>query len=177
MSIKTWQAIPFLTLAVLGIPTYAAIDGQLGATSTASLTINLTVLPKIQIKQLDDFQMTVSEDTNPAKVQQIKTGCVVANTASGYYTLSATNSQGQAKNGYYQMQNGKGASVSYSMSASNIGGDFHSITNHQTAQLKAINATDCAHGKNLQLKVQLAKDAQLKPGQYGDVIQLQVVPV
>ena len=176
MSIKTWQAIPFLTLAVLGIPTYAAIDGQLGSTSTASINISLTVLPKIQIKQLEDFQMTVTEDTNPSSVQQIKTGCVVANTASGYYTLSATNSQGQATNGYYQMQNGKGGSVNYSMSAGTMDGHFQSITN-QSIRLKTNDTMDCANGKNLQVKVQLAKDAQLKPGQYGDVVQLQVVPV
>lgn len=176
MSIKTWQAIPFLTLAALGIPTYAAIDGQLGSTSSASINISLTVLPKIQIKQLEDFQMTVTEDTNPASVQQIKTGCVVANTQSGYYTLSATNTNGQAGNGDYQMQNGKGGSVNYSMSAGTMDGHFQSITN-QSIRLKTNDTMDCTHGKNLQVRVQLAKDAQLKPGQYGDVVQLQVVPV
>jgi hypothetical protein len=177
MSIKPWQAILLPVLIVLGIPTYAAIDGQLGATSTASININLTVLPRIQIKQLEDFQMTVTEDTNPASVQQIKTGCVVTNTQSGYYTLSATNTNGQASNGDYQMQNGKGMRVNYNISAGNMGGNLQSITSHSVRLKADNNSADCASGHNLQLKVQLAQTAHLTPGQYGDVVQLEVVPV
>ena len=176
MSIKTWKVVPFLMLGALGIPTYAAIEGQLGSSSTAAINISLTVLPQIQIKQLDDFQMTVTENADPANVQQINTGCVIANTQSGYYTLSATNANGKTTNGYYQMQNGKGSSVNYSVSAGTMDGDLQSITN-QSIRLKTNNINDCSHGKNLQVKVQLAKDAQLTPGQYADVVQLQVVPV
>jgi len=177
MRIKPWQGIVLPALIVLGIPTYAAIDGQLGSSSTASINISLTILPKIQIKQLEDFRLVATEDANPASIQQINMGCVVTNTQSGYYTLSASSSQGQTADGYYQMQNDKGASINYSLSASNMDGNFQSITS-QAVKLKADSSNnDCANGKNLQVKVQLAKNAQLKPGQYGDVVQLQVVPV
>ena len=176
MSIQTWKVVSLATLTVLVIPTYAAIDGELGNTSTASININLTVLPKIQIKQLEDFQMTVTEDTNANSVEQIKSGCVVSNNQSGYYTLTATNAQGESVNDQYQMRDGKGGSVNYTMSAGNGDGNFQSITSH-AVKLKADRSVNCSSGKNLQLKVQLTGAAQLKPGSYGDVVQLQVVPL
>ena len=182
MSIKTWKATTFLTLTALGITAagitaYAATQGQLGSSSTASINISLTVLPKIQIKQLDDFQMSVHEDAASANVQQINTGCVVTNTQSGYYTLSATDANGQSTDGYYRLQNSKGSSVNYSISAGNINGSLQPITS-QSVKLKADNqSANCVSGKNLQLKVQLAPNVHLTPGQYGDVVQLEVVPI
>ncbi len=164
-------------LAGFGTTAMAATDGSLGTSSSASININLTVLEQLQIHSLQDINMQVAEDSNPANASAVSQGCVYANTPSGYYSLKSTSRNGQEQNGQYQLKGSSGQQVGYSLSAASNGSSYGSLANGQSQTFKASNTQDCSGGKNLNIKMQLDPNAELKPGSYHDVNYLQVNPI
>ncbi len=69
---------------------WSATSGTLGATSTGSIVINLTVPARAQISRLTDVTFTNADpSTAVSNAQNI---CVYSNTATKGYTLTATGS-------------------------------------------------------------------------------------
>ena len=68
----------------------AATDGTLGATSTGTLAISLTINSAIQVSEMDDltFSFTPGVDTGP--ITDNSTFCVYTNNGTGNYATTVT---------------------------------------------------------------------------------------
>ncbi len=78
------------TLALAGSPALASTQGTLGATSTGSVTISVTVPNRTQISGLTDVTFTNADPTTTAISAQ--SDCVWSNTLTKGYSIKATGS-------------------------------------------------------------------------------------
>ncbi|WP_445191564.1 hypothetical protein ACT009_13415 [Sphingomonas sp. Tas61C01] len=98
-----------LSLIASGTPAAAATQGTLGATSTGSLTITVSVANRAQITGLTDVAFTNIDPSTAATAAQ--SNCVWSNTATKGYSITAT---GSGTSGAFTLANGA-LSVPYSV--------------------------------------------------------------
>jgi hypothetical protein len=98
-----------LALIASGTPAAAATQGTLGATSTGSLTISVSVANRAQITGLTDVAFTNIDPSTTATAAQ--SNCVWSNTATKGYSITAT---GSGTSGAFTLANGA-LSVPYSV--------------------------------------------------------------
>ena len=106
-----------LGLAVAGLacvlattPALASTQGTLGATSTGSITITVSVPSRVQITGLADVAFTNVDPATTATNAQ--SNCVWSNTATKGYTITATSS---GTSGAFTLASGVLTPVSYSV--------------------------------------------------------------
>lgn len=98
-----------LSLIASASPAAAATQGTLGATSTGSLTITVSVANRAQITGLTDVAFTNIDPSTAATTAQ--NNCVWSNTATKGYSITAT---GSGTSGAFTLANGA-LSVPYSV--------------------------------------------------------------
>lgn len=77
-------------ILALAAPAHAASQGSLGATSTGSVTITVSVAPRVSISGLADMSFNIQDPSEVASgTQDI---CIWSNTASKSYTITASGS-------------------------------------------------------------------------------------
>jgi len=91
-------------------PAVAATQGSLGATSTGSITITVSVPSRVQITGLNDVAFTnVDPSVNATNAQS---NCVWSNTATKGYTVTAT---GDGTAGAFTLKSGALTPIAYSV--------------------------------------------------------------
>lgn len=88
-------------------PAMAASQGSLGATSSGSISITLSVQPRVRISGLSDAALTVSDRSKAAA--HVQTVCVWSNTAGNAYSITAA---GSGPRGAFELSDGN-STVSY----------------------------------------------------------------
>ncbi len=90
MQASPLQTIMLLGAALFGSAASAATQGSLGATSTGSIAISLSVAGRVQITGLGDVSfVAVSPDAAATSAQNV---CVWSNTATRGYSVTASGS-------------------------------------------------------------------------------------
>jgi hypothetical protein len=108
-------AVLAMTCAVLpAVSANAATQGQLGATSTGSITINATIAGLVQITGLAD--LTFSGLNGGTDAQLTENVCVWSNTATKSYTIRAT---GNGATNAFTLASGTNAPLPYSVAWAN----------------------------------------------------------
>ncbi len=151
---------------------YAASDGTLGATSTGTIDISLTVNGAVKISNLDDITLPAFSG---ADVSDTQTACVYSNSTGGGYTLTAT-----ATGASFDLS-GTGGSIPYAVEYDD-GSGYVSLTHGSTANMTGASATDddCGgSGSNATVQVSVAAaDASAVPqGGYTSTLTLVVAPI
>lgn len=99
-----------ISCLITAAPASAATQGTLGATSTASVTITVSVPSRVQITALTDVAFTnVDPTTNATNAQS---NCVWSNTATKGYTITAT---GDGTAGAFTLKSGSLTPISYNV--------------------------------------------------------------
>jgi len=162
------RAAPILVLACLvaGGSAEAAEDGALGATSSGSVRISVSVAPRARISGLQDIDFGPADPgTGARRAQNV---CVWTNSPAGSYTLTAA---GSGPGGAFELV-GSGQTVSYSVewaasagqsSGFPLSGGGTSQANLQTAATDA----DCAAGSGSASLVVAVAPAQLAAAEPG----------
>jgi hypothetical protein len=108
--------LPGRAIALLGLtaltatPVVAATNGVLGATSTGSVQISVSVPSRVQITGLTDISFANAEPNGQALSAQ--NNCVWSNTATKGYTITAT---GSGTGGAFTLASGALTPVSYAV--------------------------------------------------------------
>jgi hypothetical protein len=91
-------------------PAFASTQGTLGATSTGSISISVSVPSRVQITGLNDVAFTnVDPSVNATNAQS---NCVWSNTATKGYTITAT---GDGTGGAFTLKSGALTPIAYSV--------------------------------------------------------------
>ena len=108
-----WRAAKVLGcmigMAMIASPAFASTQGTLGATSTGSITISVSVANRAQITGLTDVTFTNIDPASAASAAQ--NNCVWSNTATKGYSITAT---GSGTSGAFTLANGS-LTVPYSV--------------------------------------------------------------
>ena len=156
-------------------PVHAAAQGSLGATSTGTVTITLSVAPRARISGLTDMSFTQVDPNDPATATQDV--CVLSNTISKSYTITA---RGSGAGGEFVLSSGARTvpfKVRWSADASMEGAGLSSGV-PSGALTSAAADQSCTSG-NTRLSVEIAQSAlQLaEPGlAYTGILNLTVSP-
>lgn len=111
MTMKPFWAVLAFAGALSASPAMAAAtQGTLGATSTGSITITVSVPSRVQITGLNDVAFTNVDPSVTATNAQ--SNCVWSNTATKGYTITAT---GSGTSGAFTLASGALTPVSYSV--------------------------------------------------------------
>ena len=108
--------LPGRAAALLGLtalaatPAAAATNGALGATSTGSVQITVSVPSRVQITGLSDISFANAEPNAQALIAQ--NNCVWSNTATKGYTITAT---GSGTGGAFTLASGALTPVTYAV--------------------------------------------------------------
>lgn len=86
---------------VMAMPAHAATQGTLGATSSGTVSISVSVANRAQITGLTDVAFTNVDPASPATSAQ--SDCVWSNTATKGYSITAT---GSGTSGAFTLANG-----------------------------------------------------------------------
>ena len=160
--------------ALLSSGAYAAVDGTLGATSTGSVDISLTVNGAVKISNLADITLPAFSG---ADVGQSQTACVYSNSTGGVYTITAT-----ATGGSFDLLNGAN-SIPYVVEYDDqSGGGAATLTHGTSATMAGASGTDddCGgSGSNATIQIDVtAADASAVPqGTYTSTLTLVVAPI
>ncbi|MEM9620093.1 MAG: hypothetical protein AAF993_00495 [Pseudomonadota bacterium] len=153
---------------------YAAVDGTLGATSTGSFDISLTVNGAVKISNLSDMTLPPFSGSDVSNTQ---TACVYSNSTGGNYNVTAT-----ATGASFDL-NGTGGSILYNVEYDDgSAGGFVGLTHGNAAAMTNASATDddCGgSGSNATVRVSVdAADAAAVPqGSYTSTLTLLVAPI
>ena len=99
-----------LAATALAAPAQAATQGTLGATSTGSIQITVSVPSRVQITGLNDVAFT---NVDPAvNATNAQSNCVWSNTATKGYTITAT---GSGTSGAFTLASGALTPVAYTV--------------------------------------------------------------
>jgi hypothetical protein len=98
------------TIALGATPALAASNGLLGATSTGSVQISVTVPSRVQITGLTDISFANAEPN--AQALNAQNNCVWSNTATKGYTITAT---GSGAGGAFTLASGALTPVPYAV--------------------------------------------------------------
>jgi hypothetical protein len=109
LSVRTAGAVVALVAGVIAAPANAATQGTLGATSTGSVSISVSVANRAQITGLTDVAFTNVDPATAASNSQ--SNCVWSNTATKGYSITAT---GSGTSGAFTLANGS-LTVPYSV--------------------------------------------------------------
>lgn len=107
---RTGLVVAGAALLMSAIPASAATQGTLGATSTGSIQISVSVPSRVQITGLTDVAFTGVDPSVTATNAQ--SNCVWSNTATKGYTITAT---GSGTAGAFTLASGALTPVSYSV--------------------------------------------------------------
>lgn len=156
----------------------AAQQGTLGATSTGSVGISVSIAPRVQISGLEDVQFALVDPATGARKAQAV--CVWSNSPSGAYTLTAA---GSGAGGAFELAGGEqtvGYSVEWSANAGQTSGEPLTSGATQTNLQAAATSADCASGSgsaSLMVAVDPAQLASAEPGAaYTGALTLIVSP-
>lgn len=162
--------------AQLGSRAEAATQGSLGATSTGSIVITLSVAGRVQISGLSDVAfVAVSPDAAASRAQSV---CVWSNTATKGYSVTAA---GSGPDGRFALASG-GLTTPYAV-AWNASAGQSSATSLDpgtalTGLTSAATSPDCASGSSsLMITVAAADLQQAQPEtNYVGTLSLLVTP-
>jgi hypothetical protein len=115
MNVRRWTigkaVLAFAAVSpVMMSPASAATQGTLGATSTGTVTITVSVPSRVQITALSDVTFSNVDPTTTATSTQ--NNCVWSNTATKGYTITAT---GGGTGGAFTLRSGALAPVTYNV--------------------------------------------------------------
>ncbi|EZP55808.1 hypothetical protein BW41_00887 [Sphingomonas sp. RIT328] len=113
MSMRHFELRNCLILSVsllAATPAAAATNGTLGATSTGTVQITLSVPSRVQISGLTDISFANADPSQQASSSQ--SNCVWSNTATKGYTITAT---GSGTGGAFTLASGALTPVSYAV--------------------------------------------------------------
>ncbi len=163
------QGIALASLLAAAGTTYGATQGSLGAESTGSLDVTVTIEERVQISGLNDIALGTY--SGAGDLSGSDDFCVYRN-GTGFYTLEV-GSQNPATSGAFRLTNGT-AFIPYSVSVNGtslLHGENVEGTGHASS-------VTCGSSTNASLAVEvLASDLQAAPsGAYADTITLVVSP-
>lgn len=157
-------------------PASAASQGSLGATSTGSISITLSVQPRVKISGLRDAALTVSDRS--MAVADVQTVCVWSNTAGNAYSVTAA---GSGPGGAFELSDGN-RTVSYDVLWSSRVAETPVILSSGLASATNAGAKDyeCksqSEAARLEIRVEPAALQVTEPGAtYGGSLSLLVSP-
>ncbi|MFD1952072.1 hypothetical protein ACFSGX_14960 [Sphingomonas arantia] len=146
--------------AVIAAPVSAATQGSLGATSTGSIQISVSVPSRVQITGLSDITLANVEPNTPAISSQ--NNCVWSNTATKGYTITAT---GSGASGAFTLASGVLPPVAYDVQWNQASGQTAGTTltpgTVSTGYVSTALIPGCATGSSSSMTVTIAT-AQLQ---------------
>jgi hypothetical protein len=164
-------------LALAG-PVEAARQGEMGATSSGSVGISLSVAPRARISGLKDISIS---DADPASsIRSTQNICVWSNSPAGGYTLTA---DGSGAGGAFELTGGQQTlayNVEWAQGAGQASGQTLAGGQTATSLQAAATQSDCGSGSGSASLIVAMDSAQLataEPGTaYTGALTLTVAP-
>ena len=97
------QSVFAFLITTCAITAYALERGDLGETSTVSISLSLTVLPIIQINNVNDIRLDI---TDRSVDSDYTTSICIKGNAGDKYSVTATGSSSESSNFYLQSNSG-----------------------------------------------------------------------
>jgi hypothetical protein len=167
-----------LFLLAQGSAANAARQGEIGATSTGSITISVSVAPRARISGLQDIEFGPTDPATGARRAQ--TLCVWSNSPAGSYSLTAA---GSGPGGAFELSSGRRTvnySVEWATSAGQTAGRSLSGGATRTNLQATATGADCAEGAgsaSLAVALSPTQLAAAEPGSaYSGALTLIVSP-
>jgi len=168
------------TLATLTCQALAATDGTLGATSTATSTVSLTIPQRYQITGISDFAF--GNYSGSGDLTSNDDVCVYTNDSTRQYKVRITDSSSLSPSGF-SVQNAAGtAHIAYTVKWNNQSGTNGnqnvSYNSHVNGENANNSSASCNGARNANLQVNVAQAAlqAASGGAYSTTLTVVIEP-
>ncbi|TVS17016.1 MAG: hypothetical protein EA417_08460 [Gammaproteobacteria bacterium] len=164
------QGIALASLLAAAGTAYGATQGTLGADSTGTLDVTVSIEDRVQISALNDIPLGTYSGTGPLNGSD--DFCVYRN-GTGLYSLQVVGSENTGPGGVFRLTNGTDF-ITYSVSVN----DSPLLDGEDVDGTGSSTSVVCGGSTNANLGVEVAEgDLQSAPsGNYSDRITLVVSP-